>query len=54
MSENKSIESLSSACFDCGVTLNEQNRTNKDNVLDVDEDPQPICDDCSEDRWRHL
>lgn len=41
-------------CFDCGVTLNEKNHTNKDNVLDANEAPQAICDDCSEERWKRI
>lgn len=42
------------ACFDCGATLNEKNHTNKDNVLDANEGPQPICDGCSEERWKRI
>jgi hypothetical protein len=43
-----------STCFDCGVTLNEKNHTNKDNVLDATGDTKPICDGCSEEQWKRI
>ena len=44
----------SETCFDCGVTLTAANRTNRDNALDADENPRPICDDCCEERWKNF
>ena len=44
----------SETCFDCGVTLTAANRTNRDNALDANANPRPICDGCCEERWKNF
>jgi len=40
----------SGTCFDCGAELTDVNRST-DNVLDGNNEAQPICNHCSNNRW---